>query len=213
MVPGRGTPGCLQRARPPASPAPGPRVRGGRSAPSTPARSRRRGKPAPGRSSGRRAGPSAGAAPTRGAAQLGRSEPLQRRPLSGVERSCRPRRAHLDAGTCARTPAARGGRGGAAAGAGPRHLSASLRPRPLRLTCSQRRGRCTGPIVRGRDKPRNSWRFGCRRENWQIAERCRAGRVWELQWRQVRLRESWSGVVHSRASEPLADVGSWRPLN
>lgn len=38
-------------------------------------------------------------------------------------------------------------------GAGLRHLSASLRPRPLRLTCSQRHGTCTGPFAGGRENP------------------------------------------------------------
>lgn len=165
------------------------------------------GKPAPGRSSGRRAGPSAGAAPSRGAAQLGRSEPPQRRPLSGAERSCRPRRAHLAAGTCARTRrrevgGAGGGRGGAEAPERVPEATPLGSPAP-----------CAAEVHRGRENleiPRARAAAG---EAGRWAQRCSAGRVWELQGRPVCLRASRSRVAHSGAWESLADVGGWRPLN
>lgn len=145
MVPGRGALGCLRRARglaplsalpgvplTPASPAPGqrglrssdrpldaqplsqlqePRVRAELQPPS---RAEHRSCP----NSRRRSAPPPG-------------ELLQRRPLSGVERSCSPRRAHLGAGTWALIGAAPGGAG--------RGRGTCARPKgaAARLTCSQ----------------------------------------------------------------------------
>ncbi|XP_060274228.1 uncharacterized protein LOC132660078 [Ovis aries] len=129
--------GCLQRAggwprsprsqalpdRPPL-PLQAGEVRGARSAPSAPARSGSSGNPAPGRSSRCRAGPSAGAAPSREGAQLRRSGAAAAAPAVGYRAELQP------------APRAPGRRhlGPDRRGAGPRHLGASpARRRPANL--------------------------------------------------------------------------------
>lgn len=142
MVPGRGVLGCLQRARgrprsrrsralAPRPPLPAPGRRGPRR-PARPLRARPLPPPwnarhqggAPAEEQGRAQELPQLAKPLGAAAR----ELLQRRPLSGVERSCSPPLAHLGPRTCAGP--GRRGQGGAAPGAGPRYLSASPRGPP-----------------------------------------------------------------------------------
>lgn len=230
MVPGRGALGCLQRAqgqpcslrsrplapRPPL-PAPGRRgprrsVRPLRARPLAPLWKTRRPSGALAAKQGRAQELPQLAKPLSSAALA----LLQRRPLSGVERSCSPRRTHLGARTCAGPWRCEAGRGRA----GPRHLSASQRrPRPAHLFSAPRKMQTVICLRKG--KPRNPRHFSCRQGNWQIGSAMRrllrsiprAGSVWKLNGRQGCLRDSWPGLVYTIAFESLADVCGWRPLN
>lgn len=141
-------------------------------------------------------------------------ELLQRRPLSGVERSCSPRRTHLGARTCAGPERCEAGQGGAEA---PERVPKAPSPGSPFLSAAEG---ADGDCLR-KGKPRNSRHFSCRQRNWQIGSAMRrllrsiprAGWVWKLKGCQGCLRDSWSRLVYTIAFESLADVCSWRPLN
>lgn len=175
--------------------------------------------PAPRRSSLRGAGQSAGAAPTREAAQLRRPGAAAAAPAAGcgVELQLAPRGPTWTPAPARDASGAR--RGGA--GQGGAEAPARVHKAPPPGSPVPDTEGANGDLPEQRAKPRNFWPLSCRRKNGRIGSATRrrlpsvprAGCVWKLKWRQGCLRDSWSRVADTTAFEALADVGNGRPLN